>query len=145
MHSPPSFSSRSSHILCYHLIASFTLLSKLEIECNKIRFLFLQPPHSFKTPCNESLDCSSCLLMCVCVCVCVCVSVLNRFTCVRLFTTLWTVACQAPLSMGFSRKEDWSGQPFPSQGKLPNSAIKPMSLTSPALAGGFVTTSTYFN
>ena len=64
---------------------------------------------------------------------------------VQLFATLQTAACQAPLSMGFSRKEDWSGQPFPSQGKLPNSAIKPMFLTSPALAGGFVTTSTYFN
>jgi len=44
--------------------------------------------------------------------------------------TLWTVACQAPLSMGFSRQEYWSGLPFPSPGYLPNSGIKP---GSPAL------------
>ena len=39
---------------------------------------------------------------------------LNPFSCVRLFATLWTVACQAPLSMGFSRQEYWSGLPCPS-------------------------------
>ena len=44
--------------------------------------------------------------------------------------TPWTVACQAPLSMGFPRQEYWSGLPFPSQGDLPNSGIE---LTSPAL------------
>ena len=37
----------------------------------------------------------------------------------------WTVACQAPLSMGFSRQEYWSGLPFPSPGDLPNPEIKP--------------------
>ena len=41
--------------------------------------------------------------------------------------TLWTVACQALLSMGFSRQEYWSGLPFPSPGDPPNSGIKPMS------------------
>ena len=45
-----------------------------------------------------------------------------------------TIACQAPLSMGFSRQEYWSGLPFPSPGDLPDPGIK---LTSPALAGGF--------
>ena len=44
---------------------------------------------------------------------------------VRLFVTLWTVAHQAPLSMGFSRQEYWSGLPFPSPGDLPNPGIKP--------------------
>ena len=44
---------------------------------------------------------------------------------VQLFATLWTVARQAPLSMGFSRQEDWSGLPFPSPGDLPNPGIKP--------------------
>ena len=44
--------------------------------------------------------------------------------------TPWTVACQAPLSMGFSRQEYWSGLPFPSPGDLPNPGIEP---GSPAL------------
>ena len=52
----------------------------------------------------------------------------------------WTVACQAPLSMGFSRQEYCSGLPFPSSGDLPNSGMEPTSLTYPALAGGFFTT-----
>ena len=52
---------------------------------------------------------------------------------VQLFTIPWTVAHQAPLSMEFSRQEDWSGLPFPSPGDLPDSGIKPVSLMSPAL------------
>ena len=44
---------------------------------------------------------------------------------VRLFVTPWTVAYQAPPSMGFSRQEYWSGLPFPSPGDLPNPGIKP--------------------
>ena len=59
---------------------------------------------------------------------------------VELFAIPWTIACQAPLSMGFSRKEYWSGLPFPSLGDLPDPGIKPMSHTSPALADGFFTT-----
>ena len=50
----------------------------------------------------------------VCVCVCVRVCVLSHFSCVRLFVTQWTLAWQAPLSMGFSRQEYWSGLLFPS-------------------------------
>ena len=60
----------------------------------------------------------------VCVCVCVCVKSLSR---VRLFVTPWTVAHQAPLSMGFSRQEYWSGLPFPPPGGLPDPGIKPRS------------------
>ena len=56
--------------------------------------------------------------------------------------TLWTVACKTPLSIGFSRQEYWSGLPFPPPGDLPDPRIKPKSLTSPASAGGFFTTST---
>ena len=41
------------------------------------------------------------------------------------FVTPWTVACQGPLSMGFSRQEYWAGLPFPSPGTLPNPEIKP--------------------
>ena len=59
---------------------------------------------------------------------------------VRLFATPWTVACQAPLSMGFPRQEYWSGLPFPSPGDLPDPGIKPISLASPALVGRFFTT-----
>ena len=58
----------------------------------------------------------------------------------NVFVTLWIVACQAPLSMGFSRQEYWSRMPFPSPGDLPNTGIKPVSLVSPALAGRFFTT-----
>ena len=48
---------------------------------------------------------------------------------VRLFPTPWTVAYQAPLSMGFSRRECWSGLPFPSPGDLPDPEIEPGSPT----------------
>ena len=54
--------------------------------------------------------------------------------------TLWTVACQGPLSMGFPGQEYWSGFPFPSPGDLPDPGIQPMPLKSPALVGGFFTT-----
>ena len=57
------------------------------------------------------------------------------------FETLWTVAHQAPLSMGFSRQEHWSGLPFPPPGDLPDPGIEPASLAAPVLAGGFFTTS----
>ena len=56
------------------------------------------------------------------------------------FVTAWTVAHQAPLHMGFSREEYWSGLPFSSPGDLPDPGIKPMSPVSPALAGRFFTT-----
>ena len=59
---------------------------------------------------------------------------------VQLFATPWTVAYQAPLSLGFSGHDYWSGLPFPSPGELPNTGIKP---ASPALAGGLFTTSTW--
>ena len=74
---------------------------------------------------------------CVCVCVCVCVRVISH---VWLCVTPQTVAHQAPLSTGFSRQEYWSGLPCPSPGDLPDPVIKPASLASPALAGGFFTT-----
>ena len=66
----------------------------------------------------------------------------RRFSHVRLCVTPWTIACQAPMSTGFSRQEYWSGLLFPSPGDLPDPGIKPVSLTSPAVAGGFFTTST---
>ena len=56
--------------------------------------------------------------------------------------TPWTVAHQAPLSMGFTRQEYWSGLPCPPPEDLPALGLEPMSLTSPALAGGFFTNCT---
>ena len=54
--------------------------------------------------------------------------------------SLWAVALQAPLSVGFSRQECWSGLSCPSPGDLPDPGIEPTSLVSPASAGGFFTT-----
>ena len=54
---------------------------------------------------------------------------------VRLFVIPWNVALQAPLSMGFSRQEYWSGLPFPPPGDLPDPGMEPKSLVSSALAG----------
>ena len=65
-----------------------------------------------------------------------CVYVPSCFSRVQLCVTLWTVAGQAPLSMGFSRQEYW-----PPSGDLPYPRIKLVSLRSPALAGGIFTTS----
>ena len=59
---------------------------------------------------------------------------------VRLFATPWTVAHQAPLSMGLSRQEYWSGLPFPPPGDASNPGIKSAPPMAPALAGGFFTT-----
>ena len=69
-----------------------------------------------------------------------CACVLSHFCRVRLFVTPWTVARQAPLSMGFPRQAYWSGLPFPSPEDLAHPGIEPQSLVSPALAGGFFTT-----
>ena len=60
----------------------------------------------------------------------------SRFGHVRLFATPWTVASQAPLSMGFSRQEHLSGLPFPFLGIFPTQGLNPFSCT----ASGFVTT-----
>ena len=54
--------------------------------------------------------------------------------------TAWTVACQAPLSMGFSRQDHWNGLPCPLPGDSPNPAIEPESRVFPTMAGGFFTT-----
>ena len=66
---------------------------------------------------------------------------LSRFSRVRLCVTLWTVAHKALLFMGFSRQEYWSGRLCPPPGDIPP-GIQPTFLKSPALAGGFLTTST---
>ena len=65
---------------------------------------------------------------------------LSRFKCMHesdSLATPWTVACQAPLSTGFSRQEYWSGLPCPPPGDLPDPGVISVSLPSPALAGSF--------
>ena len=69
-----------------------------------------------------------------------CTCLLSLCSHARFFATLWTVACQAPLSVEFSRQEYWSGLPCPSPGDLPDPGIEPASV-SLALTGGFFTTS----
>ena len=59
---------------------------------------------------------------------------------VCLLATPWAVACQGPLPMEFSRREYWSGVPFPPPGGFLDLGIKLVSFGSPALAGGFFTT-----
>ena len=66
--------------------------------------------------------------------------VLSHFSHVRCCATLWTVTCQTSLSMGFFRKEYWSGLPCPPPGTLPDLGIEPSSLTSPELGGELFTT-----
>ena len=74
------------------------------------------------------------------MCVCVRAQSLSH---VQLFVAPWTVACQPPLPMDFSRQEYWRGIPFPPRGDLPDPGIKPTSLESCLLAGGFFTTGTF--
>ena len=64
----------------------------------------------------------------------------HSLSCVWLFATPWTIAHQAPLSMGFSRQEYWSSCHLLLQGIFPDTGIKPESLASLALVGGFSTT-----
>ena len=105
-------------------------------------------------------DCLLCVCACVCVCVCVCaralmciyshmhymsivLCTLSRFRRIQLFVTLWTVALPRFLCPWDSPgKNTGSGLPFPTPGALSNPGIKPVSLTSHALAGEFFTTST---
>ena len=68
------------------------------------------------------------------------VCVLSHFSHVLPFVTPWTIACQVPLSMGFSRQEYWCGLPCRPWRDFPYLGIELGSLTSPALAGGFFTT-----
>ena len=99
--------------------------------------LFLAAPycmHDLKFP-NQGSNLQPLHWKYVCVCACSVASAVSNSA------TLWTVARQAPLSMGFSRQEYGSGLPFLLPGDLPNPGIELVSLASPALAGRFFTTS----
>ena len=65
----------------------------------------------------------------------------SHFSRVQVFASLWTVADQAPLSMGFSWQKQWSGLPCPPPGDLSDPGMEPVSLISPAFSGRFFTTS----
>ena len=65
----------------------------------------------------------------------------QSLSCVQLLAAPWTVTHQASLPKELSKQEYWSGVPFPTPGALPNPGIKPASLASPTLTGGFFTTS----
>ena len=79
-----------------------------------LQFLIL-PPHS--------------IFICLSIYLSVLAYLLSHFSHVRLFATPWTIAHQAPLSVGVSRQEYWSGLPFPSPGDLPDLGIEPRSPT----------------
>ena len=95
--------------------------------------------HLYPTPCRSGTESeltfslSQSLVLAQHHCACL----LSR----SVFDTPWTIAHQAPLSMGFSRQEYWNRLPFLSPGHLPDSGIEPVSLLSPALTDGFFTTS----
>ena len=69
--------------------------------------LSLVPSCSYRGCPQVQIEKTSSTYFCV-IYMCVCVCELSHFSCVQLFVTLWTVACQAPLSLGFSRQEYWS-------------------------------------
>ena len=133
---------------CYHLKKSFhelykaysTTFSQIVLACPSV-IKFQRKSFSVKKEGGERKKASFTAqhsiqgqaLWCVIGFVCV-------LSHVWLFETPWTAAHQAPLSMGFSRKEYWSGLPFPIPGHLPDPGIELESLASPALAGRFFTT-----
>ena len=90
----------------------------------------ISPSSKWASP--EQAPCSVASVSLICV--------LSRFSRVRHPATLWTVACQAPLSMGFSRQAYWSGFPGPSPGDSPTPGIDLVFHYVSCIAGGFFTT-----
>ena len=79
--------------------------------------------------------------VCMCVWMVRACAVLSRLHVSDSFVSPWTVTTQTPVFVGVSRQECWSGLPRPPPGDLPDPGTEPASLMSPALAGGFFTTS----
>jgi len=113
--SHPSKFSQSTGFGFPALISRFPLALYFMFSCYSLHSSYLLLPHYVQ---------NSVLYVCVCFSV--------SFSVVSNSATPWTVAHQAPLSMGFSRQEYWSGLPFPYPGDLPNPGIEPRS---PALQG----------
>ena len=103
----------------WHCITFICLPIYCEAEGNEEKYLLNPQTDILREKCK--LECSQVTKLNICV--------LSHFCCVWLFASLWTVAHQAPLSMGFSGQEYWSGLPFPSPGDLPYPEIKPGSPT----------------
>ena len=143
----------SNHfILCRPLLLLRSIFSSITVFSNKSVLHIRWPEYwsfSFSiSPSNEysglisfTIDRFDLLLLSI-LYIIVCAWVLSCFSLVWLCATLWTIAHQALLSMEVSRQEYWSELPCPPPGDLPDPGIKPESLTSPALAGRFFTTST---
>ena len=91
-------------------LLSRTLETIISLAANQESFQSISSTHSGATECNREWWATQ-------------VCVLSCFSCVRHFVTLWTVACQAPLPMGFCRQEYWNALPIPPPGDLPNTGI----------------------
>ena len=105
-----------------------------------ILWIWMHWPQNKKWGSTSGIIRNSCWVDNVCVCVCVCVYVLSHFSHVWLFVTLWIIVLQAPLSLGFSRQEYWSGLPCLPSGDLLNPGIKPMFPASPAFQVDYLPT-----
>ena len=127
----PSMNEITPHIFFYVLLLLLDIVCKVHPWCCVLLYLTYFHGHMLLCYMKSYL---SITFICVCM--------LSHFSHVWLLVTLWTVACQTPVSMGFSRKKYWSGLPCPSPGTLPIPGIKPTSLLSPSLASRFFTTST---
>ena len=104
---------------CSHKVRPLSAVERLELSLKKCHPVILPP----SGPC---FSCSGLQKILGMLCV------LSCFSHFQLLATVWTVACQAPLSTGYSWQEYWSGLPFPSPGDLPGPGIKPMYPASQA-------------
>ena len=121
-----------------HLWSSFATLTSLQHICIIYAKYNIKQCHIFVLKSSRCffisyIDCHQRVLN---------VCVLSRFSHAQLFATPWTVAHQAPLSMGLSRQEYWRGLPCPPPWDLPNTGIQPMSLMSSTLPSGFFASTT---
>ena len=129
------------HYYCLHFINEETEAKRAEMTWSRSK-LVTQHSHYTIPPSNivhSAQDNNLFNKICVSIRVfkSVCMYMLSR---VQLFATPWTVACQAPLSIGFPRQKYWSGLPFPSPGDLPNPGIELTSHVS-FISSVFSTTS----
>ena len=112
------------------------LYRKKKISSNRVTFVEEAVLKSFEKSWSIWPVQVSAYLVCVC-CACMHAKVASF---VSNSCDSMTVACQAPLSLGFSQKESWGELPYPPSGDLPDPGVKPAILTSPAMAGAFFTT-----
>ena len=103
-------------------------MPKSENQCIILSFVLRIMPQTCSSCAGEILSLSHCACRLCC------------FGRVRFYVTLWTVAWQAPLSMGFCRQENWSGWPCPPPSDLPHPGIRPISPASPRLHAGSIPT-----